>query len=78
MKSQQILNILAVAKKFSVLPSTVLNIDGEYPAYCFNEACMFLLQALEDGKTLKFEGNKEQKKHFRSASEYYESIGVSV
>lgn len=54
-----------------------MNIEGEYPAYCFNEACMFLLQALEDGKKLKFEG-KEQKKHFRSASEMYESLGVSV
>lgn len=77
MKSQQILNILAITKKFSCLPSVVMNIDSEYSAYCFNEACMFLLQALEDGKKLKFTG-KEQKKHFRSASEMYESLGVSV
>lgn len=54
-----------------------MNIEGEYPAYCFNEACMFLLQALEDGKKLKF-AEKEQRKHFRSASEMYESLGVSV
>lgn len=38
---------------------------------------MFLLQALEDGKKLKF-AEKEQKKHFRSLSEYYSDMGVSV
>ena len=52
-----------------------MNIGGEYPSYCFNEACMFLAQHLEDGKKLTFP--HEKKKHFRSLSEYYESIGVS-
>ena len=78
MSSPQILNILAISKKFSCLPSVVINIESEDTAYCFNEACMFLLQALEDGKKLKFADNVEQKKHFRSLSEYYNEMGVSV
>lgn len=55
-----------------------MNIDGEYPAYCFNEACMFLTQHLEDGKTLKFPNSKSTKKHFRSLSDYYNNMGVNV
>jgi len=75
--SQQILNILAMSKKFGCLPSEVLYIEGEYPSYCFNEACMFLLQALEDKKTLRFP-KKETDRHYRSISDYYRDIGVSV
>lgn len=55
-----------------------MNIDGEYPAYCFNEACMFLLQALEDKKTLKFPKKQETSPHYRSLSEYYHDMGVDT
>jgi hypothetical protein len=69
---------LAISKKFGCLPSEVLYIEGEYPSYCFNEACMFLLQALEDKKTLKFPREKREVKHFKSFSDYYKDMGVSV
>jgi hypothetical protein len=39
---------------------------------------MFLLQYLEEGKTLKFPNNKTTKKHFRSLSDYYNDMGVDV
>ena len=55
-----------------------MNISGEYPAYCFNEACMFILQELEDKKTLKFPNKKEVQSHYRSLSEYYNDMGVDV
>lgn len=39
---------------------------------------MFLLQALEDKKTLKFPRGKQEVKHFKSFSDYYKDMGVSV
>jgi hypothetical protein len=39
---------------------------------------MFLVQALEDGKSLKFPTSETaERKHYRSLSEYYENMGVS-
>lgn len=55
-----------------------MNIVGEYPSYCFNEACMFLMQYLEDGKELKFPTKKQPRKHYHSISEYYSNMGVNV
>ena len=40
---------------------------------------MFLLQALEDKKDLRFPQKKQQtKKHYRSISDYYNDMGVDV
>lgn len=39
---------------------------------------MFLLQALEDKKTLKFPNRETEVKHFHSLSDYYRDMGVSV
>ena len=39
---------------------------------------MFLLQALEDNKTLKFPRESHEVKHFRSFSDYYREMGVTV
>ena len=55
-----------------------MNIDGEYPAYCFNEVCMLLLQHMEDGKKLQFPNSNAMKKHYRSLSDYYSDMGVDV
>lgn len=60
-RSPQILNILAMSKKYKQRPSDILNIRKEYAAYCFDEACIFLLDALEDGKELKFDNGDKPK-----------------
>ena len=78
MRSPQILNILAMAKKYKQRPSDIIYIRNEYAAYCFDEACIFLLNALESGKELKFENQGDKVKvHYKSLSEFYKSLGVS-
>ena len=71
-----------MAKEYNQKPSKIINIENDYIAYCFDEACIFLLSALKDGKKLKFDGdenqNKKPMKHFKSIREYYESLGVKV
>lgn len=79
MKSPQILNILAMAKRYRQRPSNIVGVDDEYAAYCFDEACIFLYNALEDKKELKFDNGdslKKQKepKHYKSLSEFYNTI----
>lgn len=68
-----------MSKRYKQRPSDIIYIHNEYAAYCFDEACIFLLNALESGKELKFENNGDKpKKHYKSLSEFYKSLGVSV
>jgi hypothetical protein len=56
----------------------VVGIDDYYTAFCFDEACMFLLNALENEKEIIFKtsDNVSQTKHYSSFSEMYKSFGV--
>jgi len=38
----------------------VLNLDNDYEAYCFNEACAYILTKLENEETPHFEEDKKQ------------------
>lgn len=68
-----------MSKRYKQRPSDIIYIHNEYAAYCFDEACIFLLNALESGKELKFENNGDKpKKHYKSLSEFYKSLEVSV
>lgn len=61
MKSQQILSVINIAKSFGVLPSQVVHLDNEYTAYCFDEACAYILNKMtgDDAKTPRFEEDKD-------------------
>lgn len=67
-----------MSKKYSVRPSSLLGIENEYPAYCFDEACVFLMSHLDEGKKLQFEQEeqKPKKKHYNSVTDFYSSLGV--
>lgn len=57
-----------------------MGLENDYCAYCFDEACMFLYQALKEGKKLKLKGDKPEKenkpKHYSSIGEFYKALGV--
>lgn len=69
-----------MAKEYNQRPSAIMGLDGDYCAYCFDMACMYLYQALKEGKELHFKGDeiKEKKniKHYNSIAEFYKSLGV--
>lgn len=79
MESPTILNILIMAKRYRQRPSDILGVTDDYAAYCFDEACIFLYNALEEGKELHFKGDGIDKKpkHYKTVSEFYKSLGVS-
>jgi hypothetical protein len=39
-----------MAKHYDLRPSEILNIPDEYTAFCFDEACEYIITKLEDGK----------------------------
>ena len=51
MKSPEILSVISISNNYNVRPSTILNIEDPYEAYCFDEACMYIVSNIKDGKT---------------------------
>ena len=49
MKSENLLRLLAVAKRYQERPSALLEIDDPYTAYCFDEACLYIQRKREIG-----------------------------
>lgn len=70
--------MLSIAKRYNKSPSEILNIQSDYVAFCFDEACSVLLSWLEAGKTPKFieEPMQKQVVKYSSFSEMYHSWGV--
>lgn len=44
--------------KFNKLPSEVVHIDDDYVAFCFNEACLHIINQLENKKKPHFKDEK--------------------
>lgn len=49
-----ILNVLGLANVYKVRPSTLLDIVDPYTAYCFDEACAYIIGKLEKGEEPNF------------------------
>jgi hypothetical protein len=69
-----------MARQFRCLPSVVLGIEDEYTAYCFNEACYFILAKLEaDEKPhyieRKTNGEVLEPKSYKSFKDFYKQYG---
>lgn len=58
---------------YHCLPSAVLNIEDEYTAFCFNEACCYIAMRLQAGdKPHYVEPEAEQKqKEFKNFKDFY-------
>lgn len=54
-----------MSKLYAKTPSEVMNIEDEYIAYCFNEACAYIIGRLQNGDELQF------KKKYTSFSDLY-------
>lgn len=44
-------------------PSELLGIDDEYTAFCFDEACSFIISEIKDGKNPIINNANESKNH---------------
>ncbi len=47
---------------YNKMPSEILRIKDEYTSFCFDEACMFLVDAIKNDKKLNFKENSNTSK----------------
>lgn len=62
---------LAAAKNRE--PSEILQVDDEYTAFCFDEACNYIVSKIKAGKEPQYE---KKKKKVKSMAEYFKELGV--
>ena len=63
--------MLGLANIYNVRPSTLLYIEDEYTAFCFDEACGYIYAKLQNKEEPKFESDEESesRNHYSSFSE---------
>lgn len=55
-------------------PSELLEIDDAYTAFCFDEACAFVIKKLEDGEKPILKEEEDSKKVYSRPSDFYKKF----
>lgn len=66
-KTPEILSVIAISNCYNVRPSSILQIDNPYEAYCFDEACICITEYIKAGKTPVFSACKNDNSTQQSA-----------
>ncbi|MCD3223784.1 hypothetical protein G8V04_14360 [Clostridium botulinum C/D] len=56
------MSVINMAQQFKKLPSEIMRIEDEYTAYCFNEACSYILNQMQQEEPPKFKFDDEVSK----------------
>lgn len=72
MKTRQIESILTMSKMYHCLPSVIMHIEDEYTAFCFDEACCFIMTKLLAGETPQYSSVINEKKEYKNFKDFYE------
>ena len=73
MQSRALNRILNLARAQGRTPSEVLGLDDEYTAFCFDEACEYIVDRFKKGDEPQYE---KKKKKVTSMAEYFKGLGV--
>lgn len=71
---------MAISVKYNQRPSSIVGIENDYVAFCFDEACIYLMNALANNQKIVFDDDSgdESKpktiKHYNSLDEMYASM----
>lgn len=68
--------LIQMSKTYNSRPSELIGIEDEYTSYCFDEACCYIVNMINDGKEPQFEVKEEGKKKSRLPSEIYKQYSV--
>ena len=58
----------------SILPSQVMEIEDGYTAFCFDEACVFIVAKLKDGLKPIIRFDENNKKIYSKPSDFYKKF----
>lgn len=65
-----------MAQAYNVRPSEIIFIEDEYTAYCFDEACSYIISQLKNKKKPRFNSkSKEIKVRYNKLSDLYKDMG---
>lgn len=53
------MSVLGLANVYKVRPSTLFDIPDAYTAYCFDEACAYIVRKIEEGEEPQFKRKYE-------------------
>ena len=59
MDSPAIMSVIFAAQRFRTKPSDMLRISDGFVAYCFDEACCFIISQMEEGKRPFFRRSRD-------------------
>lgn len=65
-----------MSKRFSKAPSEIIGITDSYDAFCFDEACMFIMYKLDSGEKIKYQEEEKPERHYSKLSDMYKDMGV--
>lgn len=63
------MNLLGVTTRYGCPPSNMMDIADPYTAYCFDEACAYIVSKIENGEKPVFHT------HYKSFRDLYKNIG---
>ena len=68
MKTKKLLGVLGLVNAYKCRPTTLFNIQDAYTAFCFDEACAYVIAKIEEGETPTF---REKYKSFTDLYKQY-------
>lgn len=75
--SPQLMSVLVMSKRFSRPPSEIIGVQDPYDAFCFDEACMFIMYKLDSGEKIKYHQDEgKEEKHYSKLSDMYKDLGI--
>lgn len=69
--------MIALSKRYNCPPSQILRIEDAYTAFCFDEACLYIMIQLENGLTAKYKEFGEEKtapKQYNNFADFYKQF----
>ena len=68
------MRVINLSTTYQKRPSEILNIEDDYLAFCFDEACMYITQQIKDDKTPRF---SDINNNIKNNSEFIAEFGKS-
>lgn len=63
-----------MSKMYSCRPSSLLDVQDAYTAFCFDEACAYILTKVTDGEQPDFSVFKTETSSYARPSDFYKKI----
>lgn len=70
------MSVLVMSRRFSKPPSEIIGVDDPYDAFCFDEACAYIMYKLDSGEKIKYKEEGKPEKHYSKLSDMYKDLGI--